>query len=139
MVTSTTGDFPVRPARRLRDTPMARRIFKASPIRNTKMATVFYERLKEMEQTTQDMNLARRQGDMKRWREIYEDTKAARQYNIFLKQQRRIVNDINTQIESVRYSREKWASPYWKALNLDRLYQMRNDAIDNATKHAAFR
>ena len=139
MVTSTTGDFPVRPARRLQDTPMARRIFKASPIRNTKMSGIFYDRLKEMEQTTQDMNLARKQGDMKMWREIYEDTKAARQYNVFLKQQRRIVNDINTEISNVRYSREKHATPYWKALQLDRLYQLRNDAIDNATKHAAFR
>ena len=136
MITSTTGDFPVRPARKLADYPMSRRIIKASPLRNTRASGVFYDRLKDMEQTIQDMNLARRQGDMARYREIYEDNWALLQYIDFIKKQQRNINDLNARINEIRYSR--FISSKRKAEQLDRLYQLRNDALDTATKHKAF-
>ena len=108
----------------------------ASPLRISRASGVFYDRLKDMEQTIQDMNLARRQGDMARYREIYEDNWALLQYKDFIKKQQRNINDLNARINEIRYSR--FISSKRKAEQLDRLYQLRNDALDTATKHKAF-
>ena len=136
MVTSSTGDFPERPARELSDHPMARRIFKSSPLRNTKSGTVFYERLKELEQAVQDMNLARKYGQMDTYHEIYEDKKNLLKFQSFLKKKGRMTNDLNARIKKISFDMKMGAAE--KATRLDRLYQLRNELISRTVKSRQF-
>jgi hypothetical protein len=136
-ITSTTGDFPERPARELSDHPMARRVFKSSPLRNTKSGTIFYERLKELEQSVQDMNLARKYGHMDDYQDTYDDKKDILKFKAFIRKKGRMVNDLNARIKRIRF--DKKMHPEDKATKIDRLYQLRNDLLSRVVKTPAFR
>jgi hypothetical protein len=137
MLTTSVGEFPERPARKLLDHPAARRIFKSSPLRNTKSGTVFYERLKELEQTVQDMNFAKKIGNTEKFNEIYDNKKELLKYKAFLKKKQRSINDINSRITDVRNDMDMGADV--KGAKMDRLYQLRNMFINKAVKSKAFR
>ena len=137
MLTRTTGDFPERPARKLMDYPMARRLFKTSPIRNTKAATVFYKRLQEMEQAVQDLNFARKLHNWDRAREIYERDKDLLRYKAFMRKKARSVNDFNARIKVIKNDMHMGGNE--KAVMMDRLYQLRNELISKIVKTPAFR
>jgi hypothetical protein len=137
MITSTTGDFPERPARELSDHPMARRIFKSSPLRNTKSGTIFYDRLKELEQSVQDMNLAKKYGHMDDYQDIYDDKKDILKFKAFIRKQGRMVNDLNSRIKRIRFDKKMGGDE--KATRIDRLYQLRNDLLSRVAKTPAFR
>ena len=137
MLTRTSADFPERPARKLLDYPMARRLFKTSPIRNTKSANVFYKRLQEMEQSVQDLNFARKLHNWDRAKEIYERDKDLLRYKAFMRKKARSVNDFNARIKLIRNDMYMGADE--KAVMMDRLYQLRNDLISKIVKTPAFR
>jgi hypothetical protein len=137
MLTRTTGDFPERPARKLLDYPMARRLFKTSPIRNTKAATVFYKRLQEMEQSVQDLNFARKLQNWDKAKEIYERDKDLLRYQAFMRKKARSVNDFNARIKVIRNDMDMGSNE--KAVMMDRLYQLRNELISKIVKTPAFR
>jgi len=135
-VTRSVGDFPERPATELSDHYMARRVFKSSPIRNTKSGTIFYDRLKELEQTVQDMNLSRKLGHMDSYLEIYEEKGSLLKYKGFLRKRGRMVNDLNARIKRVRFDLKMGAEE--KATRIDRLYQLRNDLLSRTVKSNPF-
>ena len=137
MLTRTVGDFPERPARKLLDYPMARRLFKSSPIRNTKAGTVFYKRLKEMEQAVQDLNFARKLKDWDKAKELYERDKDLLKFSAFMRKKARSVNDFNTRIKEIKNDKNMGADE--KAVMMDRLYQLRNILISKVVKTPAFR
>jgi hypothetical protein len=137
MVTRSTGDFPERPARKLMDYHLARRFFKSSPLRNTKSGTIFYERLKDIEQTVQDMNLSRKLDHMDTYNEIYDENKDLLKYKAFINKKARMVNDINARIKQIRFHMKMGGDE--KAVRLDRLYQLRNQLLDNIANSSAFR
>ena len=132
MLTRTTGDFPERPARKLLDYPMARRMFKSSPLRNTKSNSVYYERLKELEQTVQDLNFARRLSDWENYNEIYDSNAEILKYHAFMRKRKRSINDFNNRINEVRNSKRMDAEE--KEVRLDRLFQLRNSLINKTVK-----
>ena len=137
MLTRAVGDFPERPARKLLDYPMARRLFKSSPIRNTKAGTVFYKRLKEMEQAVQDLNFARKLKDWDKAKELYERDKDLLKFSAFMRKKARSVNDFNTRIKEIKNDKDMGADE--KAVMMDRLYQLRNILISKVVKTPAFR
>jgi len=136
MVTRSAGDFPERPARELSDYYMARRVFKSSPIRNTRAGTVFYKILKELEQAVQDANLARKLGHMDEYRDIYEDKKSLFMFKAFLRKKGRMVNDLNARIKRINFDLKMGGDE--KAVRIDRMYQLRNELLNKITKSRSF-
>jgi len=132
MVTRTTGDFPERPARELLDYPMARRLFKSSPYRNTKASSIYYERLKELEQTVQDLKFYRKVGDWEKYNETYDSKAEILKYHGFMRKKKRNINDFNNRITDIRNNRKM--SGEEKEVRLDRMYQLRNGLIDKTVK-----
>ena len=137
MITRNAGNFPERPARKLLDYQLARRFLKSSPLRNTKYGTIFYERLKDIEQTVQDMELARKLGHMDEYQEIYDENKDKLMYKAFIKKKQRMVNDLNARIKEIRYSMNIGGEE--KAIKLDRLYQLRNQLMKYVVETAKLR
>jgi hypothetical protein len=115
---------------------MARRVFKSSPLRNTKSGTIFYERLKELEQTVQDMNLSRKLGHMDEYRDIYEEKGSLLKFKAFLRKKGRMVNDFNARIKRINFDLKMGGQE--KAVRIDRLYQLRNDLLNRVTKSRSF-
>ena len=116
---------------------MARRIFKSSPLRNTRSGTVFYERLKELEQTVQDMNLSRKLGHMDEYRDIYEEKGSLLKFKAFLRKKGRMINDLNARIKRIRFDLRMGGDE--KAIRIDRLYQLRNDLLKRVTESRPFK
>jgi len=137
MITRNAGNFPERPARKLMDYQLARRFFKSSPLRNTKYGTIFYERLKDIEQTVQDMELARKLGHMDEYLEIYEEKKDILMYKNFIKKKTRMINDLNARIKEIRYSIDMGGEE--KSVRMDRLYQLRNQLMRHVVETAKLR
>ena len=137
MITTSLGDFPERPARGLMDYPMARRLIKSSPLRNTKSGTIFYERLKELEQTVQDFNLAKKLKNWDKVDEIYESKKDLLKWKGFIKKKHRMLNDLNARIKTISFDKKMDGNE--KRTKIDRLYQLRNILLSKVVKMPAFR
>ena len=136
-VTRKAYDFPEKPATELMDHPIARKLFQASPIRNTKAGGIFYERLKEIEQANADLNLAKKLGDWEHYREIYEEKKDLLKWKSFIRKKQRILNNINKRIRKINY--DKSMSAESKRMRMDRLYSIRNRILDILAKSPAMR
>lgn len=83
VLTQPLGGFPGRPSRRIEEFPLIGSFARTTPSRQTKYATLFYEGLKEMNQTYADVrnfrtlgetekaiNLARKEKDKLRFRKL---------------------------------------------------------------------
>jgi hypothetical protein len=137
MIVSKARDFPERPAQKFMDHPILRKMFQASPIRNTKAGTAFYERLKDVEQAHNDLNLSKKLEDWDRYEEIYEEKKDLLKWKDFIKKKQRMLNEINKRIRIIRF--DKYMGAEQKRERMDQLYLLRNQITDRIAESPALR
>ena len=137
MIVSKARDFPERPAQKFMDHPVLRKMFQASPIRNTKAGTAFYERLKDVEQAHNDLNLSKKLEDWDRYKEIYEEKKDLLKWKDFIKKKQRMLNEINKRIRIIRF--DKYMGAEQKRERMDQLYLLRNQITDRIAESPALR
>ena len=137
MIVSKAGDFPDRPAQKVMDNAFFRKMFQASPIRNTKAGTAFYERLKDVEQAYNDLQLSKKLEDWDRYKEIYEEKKDLLKWKDFIKKKQRMLNEINKRIRIIRF--DKYMGAEQKRERMDQLYLLRNQITDRIAKSPALR
>ena len=137
MVVSKDSDFPVRPASKVIEHPILRRAFQASPIRNTRSGTRFYERMQDIEQAYNDLQLSKKLEDWDRYKEIYEEKKDLLKWRDFIKKKQRIFNELNKRIRIIRFDRTM--SPENKRTRMDQLYAIRNQIMDKIADSPALR
>jgi len=137
MIVSKDNDFPVRPASKIMEHPILRRTFQTSPIRNTKAGTRFYERMQDIEQAYNDLQLSKKLADWDRYKEIYEEKKDLLKWRDFIKKKQRIFNELNKRIRVIRFDRTM--SPENKRTRMDQLYAMRNQIMDKIADSPALR
>ena len=137
MLVSKDNDFPVRPASKIMDHPILRRTFQTSPIRNTRSGTRFYERVQDIEQAYNDLQLSKKLGDWDRYKEIYEEKKDLLKWRDFIKKKQRIFNELNKRIRVIRFDRTM--SPENKRSRMDQLYALRNQIMDKIADSPALR
>jgi predicted nuclease with TOPRIM domain len=112
-------------------------MFQASPIRNTKAGTAFYERMGEIEQAYNDMQLSKKLEDWDRYEEIYEEKKDLLKWRDFIKKKQRIFNELNKRIRVIRFDRSMSADN--KRVRIDQLYALRNQIMDKIAGSPALR
>ena len=134
---SKDKDFPARPASKILEHNLLRKMFQASPIRNTKAGTAFYDRMTEIEQAYNDMQLSKKLQDWDRYKEIYEEKKDLLKWRDFMKKKQRTFNELNKRIRVIRFDRSM--SPENKRLKIDQLYAMRNQIMDRIAESPALR
>ena len=137
MLVSKDNDFPSRPASKIMDHPILRRTFQTSPIRNTRSGTRFYERVQDIEQAYNDLQLSKKLGDWDRYKEIYEEKKDLLKWRDFIKKKQRIFNELNKRIRVIRFDRTM--SPENKRTRMDQLYALRNQIMDKIADSPALR
>ena len=136
-VVSKDKDFPVRPASKILEHNLLRKMFQASPIRNTKAGTVFYERMTDIEQAYNDMQLSKKLEDWDRYEEIYEEKKDLLKWRDFMKKKQRTFNELNKRIRIIRFDRSMSADN--KRVRIDQLYALRNQIMDKIAESPALR
>ena len=136
-IVSKSRDFPDRPAQKLMDHPILRKMFQASPIRNTKASTAFYERMKDIEQAHADLSLSKKLQDWDRYKEIYEEKKDLLKWKGFIKKKQRILNELNKRIRVIRFDKRMGADE--KRERMDQLYLLRNQIMDRIAESPALR
>ena len=117
--------------------PILRRAFQASPIRNTRSGTRFYERMQDIEQAYNDLQLSKKLEDWDRYKEIYEEKKDLLKWRDFIKKKQRIFNELNKRIRIIRFDRTM--SPENKRTRMDQLYAIRNQIMDKIADSPALR
>ena len=137
IMVSKARDFPDRPAQKFMDNPILRKMFQASPIRNTKASTAFYERMKDVEQAHADLSLSKKLQDWDRYKEIYEEKKDLLKWKDFIKKKQRILNELNKRIRVIRFDRRMGADE--KRERMDQLYLLRNQIMDRIAESPALR
>ena len=137
LVVSKDRDFPVRPASKVMEHPILRRAFQTSPIRNTRQGTRFYERMQDIDQAYNDLQLSKKLEDWDRYKEIYEEKKDLLKWRDFIKKKQRIFNELNKRIRVIRFDRSM--SPENKRIRMDQLYAMRNQIMDRIAESPALR
>ena len=137
IMVSKARDFPDRPAQKFMDNPILRKMFQASPIRNTKASTAFYDRMKEVEQAHADLSLSKKLQDWDRYKEIYEEKKDLLKWKGFIKKKQRILNELNKRIRVIRFDRRMGADE--KRERMDQLYLLRNQIMDRIAESPALR
>ena len=137
IMVSKARDFPDRPAQKFMDNPILRKMFQASPIRNTKASTAFYERMKDVEQAHADLSLSKKLQDWDRYKEIYEEKKDLLKWKGFIKKKQRILNELNKRIRVIRFDTRMGADE--KRERMDQLYLLRNQIMDRIAESPALR
>ena len=126
------GNYPDQPGRRLNEWPVARDFFQTTPIKNTTYGNIFYEQLKEIEQTYADIKLAEKLRDYDKARRITEDNREKLYLRKLLNRRQDIIQELNNRIKVIQV--DKWRSAEQKRIEIDRLEQIRNSALRNLVR-----
>jgi len=134
LVSRPLTDAPSPPAKRFTDYPIIKAFAKSGPTRNTKYNTVFYERLKQVDQAFADIQQARKLGDIEEQQRVIEKSGKLIPLRKYYNARRKDLSKINLQMKLIRLSK---LTPEEKRLEMDRMLIMKNrltKIIDEKTK-----
>ena len=132
LIVRSVGDYPVQPGRRLNEWPVAKDFFQTTPIKNTTYGNIFYEQLKEIEQTYADIRLYQRLGQFERAAEMEQNNREKLYLRKILNRRQDIVQELNNRIKVIQVDR--WRSSKQKRIEVDRLEQIRNTMLRSTVR-----
>jgi hypothetical protein len=126
------GGFPGRPSRRIEEVPLIGSFVRTTPSRATKYSSLFYEGLKEMNQTYADIRNFRTLGETEKALNLARKEKDTLRF-------RRLANKIQKNVAAVtkriRLARlDKDMSAREKRVKIDRLTVIKNKLLKMAVK-----
>ncbi len=132
VLTQPLGGFPGRPSRRIEEFPLIGSFVRTTPSRQTKYATLFYEGLKEMNQTYADIRNFRMLGETEKAINLAKKEKDTLR---FRKLANKIQKNIANVTKRIRLTRlDKNLSAKEKRVKLDRLTVTKNKLLKMAVK-----
>jgi hypothetical protein len=127
-----SGAFPVRPAARIEETPFIGSFFRTTPARQTKYATVFYEQLREMNETYADIRNYRMLGDVEKSINLARKEKDNLKFRRYANRIQKQVAKLTRRMKLIRLS--DTMTPLEKRIKLDRVSQQKNRLLKISTE-----
>jgi DNA repair protein RadC/uncharacterized protein with HEPN domain len=130
--TQPLGDFPGRPARRVEDYPLLNSFVQTQPARATKYATLFYEQLKEMNETYADIRNFRTIGERDKAIELARESKDKLKFRSLANRRQKLIASYTKRIRLVRLNKTMNArEKRWK---IDRLTEIKNRLLKQSVE-----
>jgi uncharacterized protein with HEPN domain len=130
--TQPLGDFPGRPARRVEDYPLLNSFVQTQPARATKYATLFYEQLKEMNETYADIRNFRTIGERDKAIELARESKDKLKFRSLANRRQKLIASYTKRIRLIRLNKTMNArEKRWK---IDRLTEIKNRLLKQSVE-----
>jgi hypothetical protein len=132
MLTQKAGGFPDKPSFRIEDYSLVGSFVGETPSRNTKYSSIFYEGLKEMNQTYADVRNYRMLGETEKALNYARKHKDKLRFRKLANKIQKNVAAITKRVRLTRLS--KTMSPDEKRAKIDRLTVMKNKLLKMAVE-----
>lgn len=106
LITRPLIDAPSLPALKLLDLPVIKDFARATPARNSKYTTLFYENLREINELYGDIRNARKLGEMEKAAEMFRTTKDKLRWRKQYGKAQRYLMKVNARIKKVRLDKQ---------------------------------
>jgi hypothetical protein len=127
-----SGAFPVKPAARVEEIPIIGSFIRTTPARQTKYATVFYDQLKEMNETYADIRNYRMLGETEKAINLARKEKDNLRFRKYANRIQKQLATLTKRMKLIRLN--KTMSPQEKRLKLDRVSQQKNRLLQISTE-----
>ncbi|MCP3965105.1 MAG: hypothetical protein GY718_01950, partial [Lentisphaerae bacterium] len=124
VIMQPTGAFPGRPSKRIEEFPLVGSFFRTTPARQTKYSTMFYEQLKEMNQTYADIRNYRTLGETEKAVNLARKERDNLKFRRFANRIQKQIANTTRRIRLIRL--DKGMSSREKRLKIDRLTEVKN-------------
>lgn len=124
VLTQPVLDFPGRPAKRIEEFPLVGSFLRTNPARQTKYSTIFYEQLKEMNQTYADIRNFRTLGETEKALNLARKEKDNLKFRVFANKVQKQIASISKRIKLTRLNRALPSKE--KRIQIDRLTEIKN-------------
>jgi hypothetical protein len=130
--TQPLGGFPGRPSKRIEEFPIVGPFIRTNPARATKYSTLFYEQLKEMNQTYADIRNFRTLGEQEKALNLARKEKDTLKFRKFANKIQKNIATVSRRIRLTRLS--KSLNSVEKRIQIDRLTTIKNRLLKMAVE-----